>query len=229
MGKAARADRRSVHLWIAVAVLGSLWGFSEVVLSGALASVGFPYRAAVLTGVGLGLMAAGVAAYGTVGLPLAGAAVALLVKLLAVPLLGVPLSCKANGALAVLVEGLALSAGVALLGRRMRGSLMVRALGGAGSALLASVAFFPTGMRLAPCPYLASFVDAGGLLAFVRGEGLPWALASMALVPAGYWVGERLREGLLALERKPLAYYAWAMGTVACCWAASAVAVLQGW
>jgi hypothetical protein len=51
----------------------------------------------------------------------------------------------------------------------------------------------------------------------------------MLLVPVGYWLGERLREGVLAWEKKPLTYYASAAGTVVCCWAASAVAILLGW
>ncbi len=229
MDSRRREATQTAHVLIAVAVLGSLWGFSEVVLSGALAAAGFPYRAAVLTGIGLGLMTIGVAAYERNWIPTAGAVVAVMCKLLVVPLLHVPASCKANSCLAVVVEGLALSVAAAFLGRRMRESLVARASGGAGAALLASAVFFPTGMRLAPCAYLFSFGEAGGLSAFVLGEGVPWAIACAVLVPVGYWVGERLREGVLAWERKPLSYYVAALGTVACCWAASAVAILQGW
>ena len=217
------------HILIAVAVLGSLWGFSEVVLSGALAAAGFPYRAALLTGIGLGLTSIAVAAHHRMWMPAAGGIVAVMVKLLVVPLLQVPASCKANSCLAVVVEGLALSIAVALLDRRMRESVVARMSGGAGAALLASAMFFPAGMRLAPCPYLLSFSRAGGLLPFVLREGVPWAIASMLLVPVGYWLGERLREGVLAWEKKPLTYYASAAGTVVCCWAASAVAILLGW
>jgi hypothetical protein len=221
--------RQLAHILIAVAVLGSLWGFSEVVLSGALAAAGFPYRAALLTGIGLGLMTLGVAAYDGIWMPMAGAIVAVMCKLLVVPLLQVPASCKANSCLAVLVEGLALSVTLAFVNRRMKEGLVARVSGGAGTALLAAAAFFPTGMRLAPCPYLLSFNEAGGLLTFVLREGVPWAVASMALVPVGYWLGERLREGVLSWDRKPLSYYVGAAGTVACCWASSAVAILLGW
>jgi len=217
------------HVLIAVAVLGSLWGFSEVVLSGVLAAVGFHYRAAMLTGIGLGLMTIGVAAYDRLWMPVAGAVVAVMCKLLVVPLLHVPASCKANSCLAVVVEGLALSVTVALVGRRMRESPVARVSGGAGAALLASAVFYPVGLRLAPCAYLFSFGEAGGLSAFVLGEGVPWAIAAAFLVPVGYWLGERLREGVLVWERKPLTYYVGAAGTVACCWAASAVAILSGW
>jgi len=224
-----RGATQLAHVLIAIAVLGSLWGFSEVVLSGALAAVGFPYRAAMLTGLGLGLMTIGVAAYDRFWMPMAGAIVVVMCKLLVVPLLHVPVSCKANSCLAVVVEGLALSVAVALVGRRMRESLVARLSGGAAAALLASAVFFPAGMRLAPCAYLFSFGEAGGLPAFVLGEGVPWAIASAFLVPAGYWLGERLREGVLGWESKPLTYYVGAAGTVACCWAASAVAILSGW
>jgi len=224
-----RESAKSAHILIAVLVLGSLWGFSEVVLSGALAAAGFPYRAALLTGLGLGLMTVGVAAHDAVWTPLAGATVAVMCKLLVVPLLQVPASCKANSSLAVMVEGLALSVVLAVLNRRMRDSVVARVSGGAGAALLAAAVFYPAGVRFAPCRYLLSFGEAGGLLAFMSGEGLPWAVASMVLVPLGYWIGERMREGVLAWERKPLSYYVGAFGTVACCWIASAVAILSGW
>ena len=53
----ARLQRtRLADVLVAIAVLGSLWGLAEVVLGGAIRAAGLPYRAAILTGIGLGMM-----------------------------------------------------------------------------------------------------------------------------------------------------------------------------
>lgn len=222
-----REMARPVDIAIGIVVLGSLWGFSEVVVSGAIQAAGLPYRAAVLTGIGMGLMAVGLAAYNRLWLPVAGAGVAVLCKLLVVPILHLPASCKANSSLAVTLEALALSAVVAFAGRRMR-SAKVQAASGVLAALTSAAAFWLSGMRLAPCNYLLSFNRPGGLLAFMAAEGVPWAVACGLLVPVGYALGERLKRTTLAWRTRPNAYYVGSAAVTACCWAASALAIAAG-
>jgi len=75
-GRADTAQRSDI--WITVLVLGSLWGFTEVVLSGAISAAGLPYRSAILTGIGMGLMAVAFGAFKRPWMLVATAFVALL-------------------------------------------------------------------------------------------------------------------------------------------------------
>ncbi len=218
---------RPVDVAIGIVVFGSLWGLSEVIVDGVIRAAGLPYRAAVLTGIGMGLMAAGVAVYKRFWLPAAGAAVAVTVKLLVVPILHLPASCKANSSLAVTLEALALAAAVTVIGRGMRrtpGQVAAGVMAGLGSAAV----FWAAGMRLAPCNYLLSFNRPGGLVAFLAVEGVPWALASALLVPVGYRLGERVRQRIPEWKQRPRLYYLGSGAIAACCWVASAFAIAAG-
>jgi len=222
-----RAQR--VDLLITIVVLGSLWGLSEVVLGGAIRAAGLPYRAGILTGVGIGIMGIAVAVLRK-PLTLAGVAlVAISCKQLVVPILHISVMCKANSCLAVMLEGLALAGVVSLAGRKLDRSHLTRIASGASAALLAAAAFYFIGMRVTPCRHLLSFNRPGGFVAFLTVEGLVWAVFSAILFPAGYWVGTRLRGTVFALRtRKPLFYYTTFAALVVCCWVASAFAIAAG-
>ncbi|MGQ9494264.1 MAG: hypothetical protein ACUVR2_10970 [Anaerolineae bacterium] len=213
----------------AILVLGSLWGFSEVVVNGLIRHAGLPFRSAILTGIGFGLMAVAVAMFKKPWMLVGIATVAILCKQLVVPILHVSVMCKANSCLAVLLEGVALAAAVTLARRALPKSSLSRVVTAASGALLAAGAFHFLGIRLAPCQYLLSFNQPGGLLSFLVVEGIPWAIASAILFPLGYRIGEWLEANVLPLRlREPLAYYAFNAGLVAACWAASAVAIAAG-
>lgn len=227
MERDSRQLVRPVDIAIGIVVLGSLWGLSEVVVDGLIRVAGFPLRAAVLTGIGMGLMAVGAAAYDRVWLPAAGSLVAVAVKLLVVPILQVPASCKANSNLAVTLEALALSTVVAVIGRKMH-SLRGQGAAGVVAALGSATAFWVAGMRLAPCAYLLTFNRPGGLLAFLAVEGVPWAVACGLLVPVGYRLGERIRRTGPEWRKRPIVYYLGSGALATCCWLASAIAIYAG-
>lgn len=220
---------QQVDLLTTILVLGSLWGLSEVVLGGAIGAVGLPYRAGILTGVGMGIMGIAISAFRK-PLMLAGIAlVAISCKQLVVPILHVSVMCKANSCLAVMLEGLALAGVVSLAGRKLDRGHLAQIASGASAALLAAAAFYFIGMQVAPCRYLLSFNRPGGFMAFLAVEGLVWAAFSAMLFPAGYWVGARLRDAVLALRmRKPLFYYTTFAAIVVCCWVASAFSIAAG-
>jgi len=227
----ARTDtaQRS-DIWITVLVLGSLWGFTEVVLSGAISAAGLPYRSAILTGIGMGLMAVAFGAFKRPWMLVATAFVAVLCKQLVVPILQVSMMCKANSCVAVMIEGLALAGTVVLVGRRVRKGNLARIATGSGTALLAAVAFLYIGVRVAPCQYLLNFLLPGGLGAFMTAEAIPWAITSGLLFPVGYWIGERLAATDLALgSAKRRTYYAASTAVIAVCWLASAFAIAAGY
>jgi hypothetical protein len=215
-----------VDLLIAILVLGSLWGFSEVVLSSAIMAAGIPYRAGILTGVGMGLMGVALGAFRKPLLPAGMALVAVLCKQLVVPILHVSVMCEANSCVAVMLDGLALAGVAALAGRRLDKGYPAKIAVGAAAALVAAAAFHVVGMRVAPCQHLLSFNRAGGFVAFVTSSGLVWAFFSAILFPLGCLVGTRFRNAVPALRtRKPLFYYTVSAALVVCCWAASAVVI----
>lgn len=218
-----------VDVLLGIAVFGSLWGLSEVVLGGAIRAAGLPYRAGILTGVGMGIMGIAVGAFRKPAMLTGAAFVAVLCKQLVVPILHVSVMCKANSCLAVMLEGLALAAVVSLAGRKLERSHSAPIAGGASAALLAAAAFYFIGMRVAPCRYLLSFNRPGGFLAFLAVEGLVWAIFTAMLFPAGYWVGVRFRDSGLALRTgKPFLYYTALTALLVCCWVGSAFAIAAG-
>lgn len=218
-----------VDVLIAIVVLGSLWGLSEVVLGGAIRAAGLPYWAGILTGVGIGIMGIAVGVLRKPSMLAGIALVAILCKQLVVPILHVSVMCKANSCLAVMLEGLALAGVVSLAGRKLDRGYLAQIASGASAPLLAAAAFYFVGMRVAPCRYLLSFNRPGGFVAFLAVEGLVWAVFSAILFPVGYWVGARLRETILALRmRKPLFYYTTFAALVVSCWVASAFAITAG-
>jgi hypothetical protein len=217
------------QVWLPILVLGSLWGFTEVVLGGALNAARVPFRAAILTGLGMGLLAIALASLRRPGVLLPITLIAILCKQLVVPILGVSLSCKANSCLAVGLEGLVLAGTATLIGRRLRSSTTLRVATGASAAAISAATFYWLGLRLAPCPYLLSFARSNGLSAFMRAEALPWASASAILFPAGYWIGGRLTDAASAWRaRRPAFYYATSGALVAGSWLASALAIARG-
>ncbi len=215
-------------LAIMILVLGSLWGFSEVVLSDIIRAQGIPLRAGILTGIGLGIM--GIATgLSRRALPLLGIAmVTIAAKQLVVPLLQCSALCRANTCAAVLIQGLALSSVVAFAGHRLAGSVLTRAAAGASAALLSAGAFYAVGTHLAPCQYLLSFASVGGLSAFLQAEGLAWAAFSALLFPAGYRLGTALRDVLPAVAmQKPAACYITAAAGIVGCWAAITASIMN--
>lgn len=211
---------------IGVLVLGSIWGFFEVVVGGGMKAAGIPYKGDLLTGLGIGTMAVALALYRK-PLMLPGIAiVAIAVKQLAVPILHLSFICKANSCLAVMLGGCALAGTAALAGRRLHSSLGARATAGLSAGLLAGTGFYFMGMRAAPCPYLLSFNRPGGFIAFMFAEGLIWAALGAVFSPLGYWIGERLLQGAARLrDKRPTVYYSASLALAACCWIASAFAI----
>jgi hypothetical protein len=223
-GKASTRD-----LLIAVAVLGSIWGFFEVVGGGAMKAADIPRKGDILTGLGVATMAIAVAAYRKPLLLIGIAVVAVAVKQLAVPILGLQLICKANSCLAVTLGGAALAGTSAIAGRRLKRGILPRVATGFSAGLLTSVSFYFIGMRVAPCRYLLSFSRPGGFVAFMIAEGIIWAALSGLLFPVGYRIGETLSARVFDLRaRQSLSYYIASGLLVAGCWISSAFAIASG-
>ena len=216
----SRKELVQVLIWILV--FGSLWGLSEVALGGALKAAAFPYRAGLLTGIGMGIMGMALALSRKSLLPVGVGAVAVLVGLLVVPVLHVSAMCKANSSLALIIEAGSLSLAAGLITRKTGASVYGRMVTGFSAALLASAAFYFAGVHFAPCAYLLSFTPGS----FVVKEGLVWAAFSGILLPIGYAAGERLAASTFPAFNRRSWYYSGS--AVALCWGISALAIAAG-
>lgn len=193
---------------MAVLVIGALCGFSEVFVSNLLREIGFPFRAGLLTGIGMGLIAIVIAIFKKPFLAIGIAVVAIIAKQMIVPVMGVGISCKLNSCLAVGLEYGALAIIGAFTISAMNKSVKSRIMTAAGAGLASAPVFWVIGMNLAPCRYLMSFAGLSGLGFFMLREGLSWAVFSAVLFPIGWLVGERIREHSLDFMRaKPAFYY----------------------
>jgi hypothetical protein len=214
---------------IALVVLGSIWGFFEVVVGGGMKAAGIPYRGDLLTGLGIGTMAVAVAMFRKPLMLIGIAALAVAVRQTAIPILHLSTFCKANSCLAVMLGGTALAGSAAIAGQRLRRGTLPRVLTGISAGLLASSSFYFIGMHVAPCRYLLSFNRPGGFVAFMLAEGLIWAALGGVFFPVGYRVGEQVRDGVTDFRlRRPALYYTASALVIACCWAGSTLAIARG-
>jgi hypothetical protein len=215
---------------IALVLLGSIWGFLEVGLGGAMKAGNIPYKGDILTGLGIGIMAIAFAFFRKPLLLIGVAAVAVMVRQTAIPILHLSTFCKANSCLAVMLGGGALAGSVAVARRRIATSRVTRAATGLSAGLLADAGFYFIGMHVAPCRYLMSFNRPGGFVAWMVAEGLIWGALGAVFFPIGYLVGERSRDRILGWRyARPLFYYAGSGAVIALCWIASTLAIAKGY
>ncbi|MFH1032428.1 MAG: hypothetical protein V1767_07715 [Chloroflexota bacterium] len=220
--KSRRPNVATFLIWILV--FGALWGMSEVALGGGLKAASFPYRSGLLTGIGMGILAAAAAIWRKPLMLVGIGLVAASVNLLAIPVMHLAVSCKANSCVAVVIEAASLSLVAAALMNKT--NAYVRMAGGAASAVLASAGFYLIGTHVAPCQYLWSFGNVG---TFVVKEGLTWAGFAAVLVPLGYIAGEKLASRLQVAEStKRLAYYGTASAIIGSSLGISYFAIIAG-
>lgn len=212
----------------AILVFGSLWGLFEIALGGALRMTDFPYRAALLTGMGMGFitgMALGI--YRRPSMAFGIGIIAALTKLMVVPIQRVPVTCPANSCLAVVLEASTLGAVAFLMVKKLEGNLYYQILTGASAAIAGSMLFWVAGMHVAPCKYLLFF--SGAPVKWFLKEGLLWAAFSGILFPVGYQAGVKLREKVASIFiERPLIAWAGSIAVVVISLTLSAVLLRAG-
>ena len=216
-----------LNILLGIFIFGSIWGASEAALGGGLNAAGFPYRSALLVGIGMAIMGAALVIHRKPIMLLGIGALAMLIKLMAVPILSVPVMCKVNSCIAVLLEAVAFTLVGFVLLRQMDKNIYTRMGAGALAATLGAIGFFFIGIQVAPCNYLLSF--SGNLGGFLTSEGLFWAASSAILLPLGWMAGEKVNRVTLPwlVERKPLCYLTSA-SIVILCWGMSAWVISLG-
>lgn len=216
-------------LVMGIVLFGSLWGLSEAVIGDLIRATGIPFRAGILTGIGIGILGVALGLYRMPSiLPLIALTTALS-KQLVVPILGLSFLCKANSCAAVMLQGTVLAGCIALAGSHLKGSTLLRSITAFAAALIAAGAFWFIGMRIAPCAYLLSFAGAGGLHSFMLREGLVWALFAALLFPAGYRLGEWMQNDIVSLKVERTAWFYAASGVlIAGSWIALVLSIATG-
>lgn len=222
MNDIAGLNKKPTRLIFGILVLGSIWGLFEVAVSGWLGAAGFPYRSGLLTGIAMLLMVMAMVIYGKPVLFLGMSAVVVAVKALVVPVLHVSFMCKANSALAIIVDAAALALIVTAFSSSMAKSFYARMGFGALAALVAASSFYPLGMNLVPCAYLESFTYGS----FMVKEGIIWAAFCAIGVPIGYVLGEKVKE--VAEYCATRVTFTTSLTTIILCWVVSAAAIMAG-
>ena len=206
---------------------GCIWGLSEVALGSGLRAAEFPYRSALLTGIGMGIIGIALAIYKKPAMAAGIGLVAASSKLLAVPVSHLTVSCLANSCIAVALEAAALSIVAFGLMKAMETNVHARIGAGGSGAFVGSGLFWLIGMHVAPCRYLLSFSGEPGR--WLVTEGLIWAAFSAVLLPVGYLAGEKLLPKMAhMLATKPRLSYATAATFAACSCGAILVALFAG-
>ncbi len=207
---------------------GSLWGFSEVTLNSAIRTTELPFRAAILTGIAFLIMGfiAGRIKKAQHIIPVVIPAV--LIIQMGVLVCGNSIMCRANSSIALMLHTAMISTVIYTAGKKPENLTWLKAaFFGSTAALASSIAFYFTGMRCAPCPYLLSFNSAAGFLSYLVSESIPWSILGGAGFASGYYFSKRIASSENHLMGKTrIAQYVTGISVVLACWIVSAVIII---
>ena len=217
-----------VHLIIGILVFGSIWGLLEATLGGFLHLIIFPNKGAIMSGIGVAIMASALAVYRKPVMLLGIGIVAASFKLLNVWLLFVPIGAIhiINPAMAIIFESLTFSIVAVFLMDRISRNALVGVGAGVLVGLISATVWVYFAIYVMNAPLYARVVFTAG--EFIANQGVVQAAFWGMLLPLGYLTGTKL--GLLtspALTRRAL-YYGTAAATICVCWGVSAIAVAAG-
>ena len=173
-------------------VLGSVWGFSEVLLGAGIKACAHTVSGSVMTGVALFFIAAAWVATRNFHIPILVVLIACLFKLFDAVLLSLPVLHGAigNPIFAFLLEGFAILMLIAIFRKQSWKKRSSRAFLGAGSALIA-VAMFPLvkyATGIPACVYPGTAVPLSIFFSPIA------ILFSAFTVPLGFVAGDRIRK-----------------------------------
>jgi hypothetical protein len=218
-----------VRLIIGVLVFGSIWGFLEATLGGFLNLIIFPNKGAIMSGIGVAIMASALAIYRKPAMLPGIGIVAASFKWLNAWLLFVPASAVQiiNPAMSIILEALAFSLVVAFLMNRIEKNVYVGVWAAVLAGLMSAIAYVYFAVYVTHSPIFARLgIESIG--EFIVGNGVVQAVFFGVLAPLGYVVGKKLAAITSpVLTRRPI-YYAVSASTVLLCWGVSALAIMAG-
>ena len=225
-----RLGRRQglVPLIVGILVFGSIWGVLEATLGGFLHLIIFPNKGAIMSGIGMAIMASALAIYRKPSMLLGIGIVAASFKLLNVWLLFVSIGAIhiINPAMAIIFESLAFSLVAAFVMNRIAKNVLVGVGAGVLAGLISATAWVYFAIYVMNAPLYARVVFTAG--EFIANQGVVQAAFWGILLPLGYLLGEKLAAKTFpVLTRRPL-YYATSAAIVVFCWGISAIATIAG-
>lgn len=218
----------SVRLIIGILVFGSIWGFLEATLGGFLHMIIFPNKGAIMSGIGIALMASALAIYRKpVMLPGIGI-VAASFKLLDVWLFSLPAASIhiINPAMAIIFESLAFCLVAMFLMNRITKNAFIGIGAGALIGLTSAVAWVYFAIYVMDAPAYARVVFTAG--EYITNQGVLQAAFSAMFLPLGYLAGQKLAVSIPPLLTRRPVYYAVSVSAVMFCWGISALAITAG-
>lgn len=209
VSKNSEPAKYSVFNFICTALLlGALWGFFEVFFKDVLSMGGKPFVAALMTGIGVAIMAAGYGLFKRAGMFFAIAVFTVFARMIIVPVLGCSPMCRANAVVALLLLGASTTLAFGLSAKYLKNSARTGGIAAGTGVLFSGVLFYYAGMACAPCQYLLNFATSGGLATFMSTEVIYWVLFSAILFYPGYLVGVNARDSVNSIrEHRPVPYY----------------------
>jgi len=217
-----------VHLIIGILVFGSIWGFLEATLGGFLHMIVFPNKGAIMSGIGVAIMASALAIYRKPAMLPGIGIVAASFKLLDVWLFSLPIASIhiINPAMAIVFESLAFGLVAVFITNRIARNTFIGIGAGALVGLISAVAWVYFAIYVMNAPAYARVVFTAG--EYITNQGVLQAAFFAIFLPLGYLVGEKLAaKTFLLLTRRPI-YYAVSASAVMFCWGISALVVMAG-
>ena len=217
-----------VRIIVGILVFGSIWGLLEATLGGFLHMIIFPNKGAIMSGIGVAIMASALAIYRKPAMLPGIGVVAASFKLLDVWLFALPAASIhiVNPAMAIVFESLAFGLVAAFIVSRMAKSAFAGIGAGAVVGIVSAVAWVYFAIYVMNAPAYARVVFTAG--EFIMNQGVLQAVFSAIFLPLGYLAGEKLAVRTPPVLQRRSVYYALSASTVAFCWGFSALAIVAG-
>ena len=224
-------DSRQViaHIIIGILVFGSIWGFLEATLGGFLHLIIFPNKGAIMSGIGVAIMASALAIYKKPSMLPGIGIVAASFKLLDVWLFALPIGSIhiINPAMAIIFESLAFSLVAVFLMNRIAQNASIGIGAGVLTGLVSALAWVYFAIYVMNTPAYNRVLTTVG--AYIPNQGVVQAVFLGVFLPLGYLLGEKLAATTPSvLVRKPLYYYATSATIICLCWGVSTAARIAG-
>jgi len=188
----------------------------------------FPNKGAIMSGIGIAIMASALAIYRKPAILPGIGIVAASFKLLDVWLFSLPVASIhiVNPAMAIIFESLAFGLVAVIIMNKIAKNAFIGVGAGFLVGIISATAWAYFAIYVMNAPAYARVVFTAG--EFIVNQGVVQAAFSAILLPLGYLAGEKLATRTPpVLTRRPV-YYAVSASTVLLCWGVSALVIMAG-
>lgn len=219
----------TVRIIIGILVFGSIWGLFEATLGGFLNLIIFPNKGAIMSGIGVAIMASALAIYRKPAMLPGIGVVAASFKWFNAWLVFVPANAVQiiNPAMAIFLESLAFGLMAAFLMDKITKNLLVGTGAGVLVGLISATAYVYFAIYATHSPIFAR-LGIKSIGEFISGNGIVQAVFFGIFLPLGCAIGEKLAARTSSVPTRRSIYYASSAVIIAICWGISAIAFMHG-